>query len=176
MLDTMTLTKGVAALCGALLIFLLGSWAGEELYHVGYDSHGYDDHHEQAYKIDTGEEDAGGEEVEETEDVAAILAAGDPAKGEKVFGKCKSCHKLEDGANGTGPYLYAVVDRAIGSVEDYNYSSAMASFGGDWTPENLYGFLEKPKSYMPGTSMAFAGLAKPTDRADLIAFLETVDD
>ena len=56
MLDTMTLTKGVAALCGSLLIFLLGSWAGEELYHVGYDSHGYDDHHDQAYKIDTGEE------------------------------------------------------------------------------------------------------------------------
>ncbi len=174
MFDTMTMTKAVAGVCGALLVFLLGNWVATELYAMGGGGHGGGHGEEgeltQAYSIDTGAgEAAGGEEA--TVDVAALLAAGDAAAGEKVFGKCKACHKM-DGTNGTGPHLDGVVNRAKASVEGFSYSEALKAMAADaWTPENLFAFLESPKGYAPGTKMAFAGLPKPEDRANLIAYL-----
>ena len=97
-------------------------------------------------------------------------------KGAKVFKKCSACHKLEDGANGTGPYLYGVVGRPIGSASGFGYSSAMAAKGGDWTPEALDAFLLKPSADIPGTSMSFAGLKKQGDRVNLIAYLDSLDN
>jgi len=170
-MDTMEITKIVGGLCGALLILLLGKWGAETLYHVG--GHGHGDDHAQAYSIEVVEDDVA-QEVEEGPSFAELLAAADLAKGEKVFGKCKACHKLEDGSNGTGPHLYSIVGRAIGGVDGYGYSSAAAEVGGDWTPEALSGFLENPKKYLPGTKMSFAGLKKDTDRANLIAYLQTI--
>lgn len=165
-MDTMTVTKVASSLCGALLIFMLAGWAAESIYHVG-------GHGDQAYVIETGaeEDDA---PVEEGPPFAEVLASADPEKGAGVFRKCAACHKLESGANATGPYLYAVVDRPIGGVDGFGYSSAMSSHGGEWTPDALNAFLENPKSYVPGTSMAFAGLRKVTDRANLIAYLQTI--
>ena len=170
MFDTMTMTKAVAGVCGALLVFLLGNWMATSLYAMG-GGHGEEGGLAQAYTIDTGESgDAGGEE-EATVDVAALLASADAAAGEKVFGKCKACHKM-DGTNGTGPHLDGVVNRAKAAVEGFSYSEVLKSMAGDtWTPENLYAFLESPKGYAPGTKMAFAGLPKPEDRANLIAYL-----
>ena len=105
--------------------------------------------------------------------MAALLAAADAAAGEKVFAKCKACHKL-DGGNGTGPHLDGVVNRAKASVEGFSYSDALTGMAGDsWTPENLYAFLENPKGYAPGTKMSFAGLPKSEDRANVIAYLAT---
>ncbi|MEO0487465.1 MAG: cytochrome c family protein [Pseudomonadota bacterium] len=171
MLDTMTATKVTAALCGSLLVFLLGAWAAEEIYHMG--GHGHGDHHEQAYSIDTGHDDDHGE-VEEGPTVAEVLAAADAGKGERVFNKCRACHQLEAGVNGTGPYLYAVVNRTIGAVDGFGYSGVLSGMTDQaWTPENLYAFLENPKGFAPGTSMSFNGLAKSEDRANLIAYLET---
>lgn len=174
MFDTMTLTKTAAALCGSLLILLLGQWAAEELYHVGEKGH-YDDH-KQAYMIDTGEDHGATEEVVDAgPDFSVVLASADPASGEKVFGKCKSCHKLEAGANGTGPYLYGVVDRPIGASEGFRYSATLSGMSADaWTPENLNAFLENPKGFAAGTTMSFNGLRKIEDRADLIAYLQTI--
>ncbi len=175
MFDTMTMTKAVAGVCGALLVFLLGNWVATSLYAMGGGhggGHGEEAELAQAYTIETGAsggESSGGEAA--TVDVAAILAAGDAAAGEKVFGKCKACHKL-DGTNGTGPHLDGVVNRAKASVEGFSYSETLKGMAGDsWTPENLFAFLENPKGYAPGTKMAFAGLPKPEDRANLIAFL-----
>ena len=169
MFDTMTFTKIAGSLCGALLILLLGKWAAEEMYHMG--SHGG----EQAYVIDTGVE----EETEEVAEVpfAEILALADIGSGAKVFRKCSACHKLQDGANGTGPHLYGVVGRDIATVADYgSYSSTLSDMGGAWTAENLNGFLENPKQWAKGTSMGFNGLAKVEDRADLIAYLDSLDE
>jgi len=88
-----------------------------------------------------------------------------------VFNKCASCHKLT-GSNGVGPYLNGVVGRNHGSVADYTYSEAMAAKSAEpWTPEALFAFLENPKKAIPGTKMAFAGLPKPEDRANVIAYL-----
>ena len=173
MLDTMTMTKLVGALCGTFLVFLLGKWVAEELYHVGHKGHG-DDHH-QAYTIDTGEDDHGGDEVEEGPDFTVLLAAADLGKGEKVFKKCASCHKVEDGGNGTGPHLYGIVGREIAAIGGYGYSSALADRAEPWSSENLNAFLEDPKGWAPGTKMNFKGLAKPEDRANLIAWLDSLD-
>lgn len=167
MLDTMTLTKATAGVCGALLILLLGKWAAAGIYNSG--GHG----EEQAYVIDTGAEESGAEEVVEV-NFEEVLASADVGKGARVFNKCKACHKLEDGANGTGPHLYGVVGRDKAAVDGYGFSDALASMGGAWTPENLNGFLESPRNYAPGTTMGFSGLRDVEDRANLIAYLATI--
>jgi cytochrome c len=166
MLDTMTFTKAAGAVCGALLIFLLGKWAADELYHV--EAHG-----DQAYVIETGEDEVETAEVEEV-DFATVLASAEVDKGARLFRQCSACHKLEQGANGTGPYLYGVVGRAKAAVDGFNYSDTLASMGGEWTPENLSGFLESPRNYAPGTSMGYAGMRDIEDRANLIAYLATI--
>jgi cytochrome c len=170
-MDTMTSTKIIGGFCGALLVFLLGNWAAETLYHVGPSGHG--EEHAAGYEISVDAE--GGEEpAEEAVDFAELVAAADPAKGEKVFGKCKACHKLEEGANGTGPSLYGVVGRAVGSIAGFGYSGARGAVADVWDAEHLNGFLTNPKSYAPGTKMGFAGLKSIDDRANLVAYLETI--
>jgi len=171
MFDTMTLTKTLGALCGTLLVFLLGAWVSETIYH-GAGGHG--DDHQQAYVIDTGEEET--EEVVEEIDLATLIASADVGKGEGVFRKCAACHKVEDGANGTGPHLYGVVGRDIGAIDGFGYSGALSEAADVWGQEELFAFLEKPKSWAPGTSMAFNGLPKPEDRANLIAWLDSLDN
>jgi cytochrome c len=172
MFDTMTVTKAGGALCGAFLIFLLGKWAAESLYHTGAEAHGGEEV-AQAYTIDTGASEAGAD-VEEGPDFATLYAAADAGKGEKVFGKCKACHKI-DGSNSTGPHLENVVDRAIASIGDFGYSDALKGLGGNWEAERLNDFLANPKAYAPGTKMSFAGLPKGEDRANLIAYLKSLE-
>ena len=166
-MDTMTFTKAAGGICGALLVFLLGKWAAEELFHVG--TYG-----EASYVIEV----EGGEEVAEAEEVdfATILASADVDAGARVYRKCSACHKLEPGENGTGPSLYGIVGRTKASSAGYGYSETLASMGGDWTPEDLNAFLEKPSDYVPGTSMSFSGLKKVEERANLIAYLATIRD
>ncbi|MFP4273687.1 MAG: c-type cytochrome [Paracoccaceae bacterium] len=179
MLDTMTFTKVLGGFCGALLIFLLGKWVADSLYEVG-GPHG---ERVEAYVIDTGEEEdtaeaesAPEEEEEAPADFETVFASADADAGERVWNKCRACHQLEDGANATGPHLYGVVDREVGAVEDFRYSGALTEVADVWTPENLNGFLEDPRGYAPGTSMSFAGLPDVEDRANLIAYLQTVGD
>ena len=178
MFNTMTITKAAGALIGSLLALLLLAWAGSALFHVGpaEGAHG-DEPVAQAYTIPV-ESSGGGEAEEEVQiDFAALMEAADPAKGEKVFGKCKACHKL-DGADGTGPHLNGVVDRAVASIAGFGYSEPMVAHAAEapnWTPEALQEFLASPKGVVPGTKMSFAGLPKPEDRANLIAYLQSVN-
>jgi cytochrome c len=175
MFDTMTITKAVGAGCGALLIFLFGSWAADSIY--GTPEHHGDEEHAQAYAVEVAEaEPAEGEAAEEGPPFAEVYAAADAAAGEKVFGKCKTCHKI-DGVNGTGPHLNGVVDKAKAASEGFGYSDALLAMASDvWSPENLNAFLTNPKGYMPGTKMNFAGLPKAQDRANLIAYLATTSE
>ncbi|WP_323772472.1 cytochrome c family protein [Antarctobacter sp.] len=105
---------------------------------------------------------------------------GDAEAGEKVFRKCKACHAVGEGAeNKVGPMLNNVVGRQMASVEGFGYSKTMVEMGeaGDvWTPEALDAFLAKPRDYAKGTKMAFPGLRKDDDRADVIAYLKTFTD
>lgn len=171
MFDTMTLTKVTAAVCGALLIYLMGGWAADTLY--GTHKAGHGDEVAQAYTIDTGAEETAEVAAEEGPDFAVVFASADAAAGEKVFSKCKACHKL-DGSDGTGPHLNGIVGKNKHASEGFAYSeAAMAVVGQVWSPENLNAFLTNPKAYLPGTKMSFAGLPKVEDRANLIAYLAT---
>lgn len=125
-----------------------------------------------AYRIAVIEDTGHAEELPLPFPSAAFIAALDPAKGEKVFKKCTSCHNANDGGkNGTGPALWNVVGRATGSVDGFSYSTGMTALGGTWGYEELDKFLAKPKDFVPKTKMAFIGLKKESDRAALIAFL-----
>ena len=104
--------------------------------------------------------------------VSLAHAEGDAAKGKKIFNKCKSCHSLDAGKNKIGPSLHNIVGRKAGTVEGYKYSDAMKASGIDWTPENLDAYIAKPKEFMPGTKMVFAGVKKEKQRQDLIAYLK----
>lgn len=169
MFDTMTGVKIVGGFCGALLVFLLGGWVAESIFHVGTGGHGGEVH--QAYTIPV--DDAGGAEEEVAEvPFEEVFAAADAAAGERLWRQCATCHKL-DGSNATGPHLDGVVGRAIGGVSGYTYSSAMAGHGENWTPENLYHFLASPAKWVPGTKMTYRGLGDSEDRANLIAYLGT---
>ena len=102
-------------------------------------------------------------------------ADGDAAAGEKVFAKCKACHENEKGVNKVGPTLKGVVGRKAGSVPDFKYSEAMAAKGAEglvWDDANIASYLADPKGFIPKNKMAFAGLKKPEDVANVIAFLK----
>ncbi len=97
----------------------------------------------------------------------------DAAAGEKVFALCRSCHVLEEGVNRVGPSLHNIVGRASGTVAGYSYSDANKNSGVTWTTQVLYEYLKDPKAYIPGTKMAFPGIKKDQDRANLVAYLES---
>ncbi len=175
MLDTMTTTKIVGGVCGTLLFFLFGNWAAESLY-------GFGEGPKEAERTFVFPAAAAGDDAAAaTTDAAAVdpaytevAATADPAAGEKVFGKCKSCHNVE-GKNGTGPHLNGVVGRNHAAVPDFKYSDAMAAKSSEvWTPDLIYAFIKNPKGVIPGTKMGFAGLANPQDRANVIAYLSTL--
>ena len=105
-------------------------------------------------------------------DIKALLAMGDVDHGKKVFSACKSCHSIkEGGGNKIGPALWAVLGRPLGAVEGYKYSKALVEFGGEWNFETMNLFLIKPKKYISGTKMSYAGLKSEKDRASVILYL-----
>ncbi len=107
-------------------------------------------------------------------DAAKPWEGGDPAAGKVVAQKCQLCHYLEPNKVKIGPPLWGVVGRHSGSVPGYPYSTAMKNYNHVWTPENLYVYLEAPMKVVVGTKMTFAGLKNPTDRKNVIAYLETL--
>ncbi len=177
MFDTMTMTKIVGGVCGMFLVFLLGKWAAETIYHVGPAGGGHGEDHAalQAYTIDTGASDSHGDEEEDAVPFADLYAVADAGKGEGEFKACRSCHKIEDGKNGTGPHLFGIVGRAVGVVDGFNYSGNLVKVVQSWGPEELDAFLENPKGYAPGTKMSFKGMKDPEDRANLIKWLDSLD-
>ena len=132
-----------------------------------------------AYVIDTGVDEASSGATDaakpEGPSLAVLMASADPAKGEKVFKKCGACHTAEEGgANKIGPNLHAILGNAKAASAGFSYSDALVEMGGEWGFEELNAFLTKPKDYVKGTKMSFAGLKKDGDRADLIAYLRTL--
>lgn len=109
-------------------------------------------------------------------DLGTLLAAADPATGEKVFAKCAACHTVNSGgANGIGPNLFAILGQPIGKhAAGFAYSSALSGHGGNWDYANMDAWLKSPRGFADGTKMSFAGLSKPEDRANLMAYLKSM--
>jgi cytochrome c len=169
-MDSHKVNMVAGGVIGSLLLYLLIGFFADLIY-VGK---GHSEHEQLAFAVEVAETEGAGHEAAEV-DWAALVAAADPADGEKSFGKCKACHQVADGANGVGPHLWGVVGRDIASVGGYGYSDALTGLEGNWTLEALSGFLESPKGYASGTKMSFAGMKKVEDRVNLIVYLNEAD-
>ncbi len=110
--------------------------------------------------------------------IAFYLASADPVKGEAVFKKCGACHNNDKGgANGIGPNLYGIVGNIHAHAAGFSYSDGIAAMKGKpWNWDELNAWLTSPKTYSPGTKMAFAGIAKPEDRAAVLVYLNSKSD
>ena len=173
-MDSFELNKIIAAiLMVALLVIGLGKIADSIFYVNKPKNAGYQVEVENQLSLETSQ----AAEVIEKIDIAAIMSLGDVESGKKIFKKCAACHSINKGGkNKIGPALYNVVGRTIGGVDDYKYSKALASYGKEWTFEELNGFLRKPASYIKGTKMSYAGLRKEKDRASIIKYLNQNGD
>lgn len=107
-------------------------------------------------------------------EIVAQYAAltGDAQNGRRVFTQCMSCHAVQEGRNMAGPSLYGIVGRPAGTIEGFRYSDANANSGIVWTEPTMFAYLERPQQFIPGTIMAFPGIPRPQDRADVIAYLK----
>ena len=109
--------------------------------------------------------------------IMALFASASTAEGAKVFKSCAACHSItEGGGNKIGPALWGVLGRSAGSIPDYKYSKAMAAHRKNWSFEEMNGFLVKPKDWIKGTKMSFAGLKNAKDRAAVILYLNENTD
>ena len=99
---------------------------------------------------------------------------GDAVAGEKVFLNCKTCHSAEAGKNMVGPSLHAIQGRHSGEIPGFTYSAANKGSGIVWTDEKLFQYLENPQRVIPGTKMTYTGVKDPQQRANVIAYLNTL--
>lgn len=169
---------GVGALLGTVFVLMTVSIASEGIFHSeAPEKEGFAIVAEEP----AGEAGAAGGEEAKPEPIGPLLAKADAGAGEAVFKKCASCHTIEKGgANKVGPNLWSLVNRPVASHEGFSYSAGMKTFseGGKivWDYDHLSYFLEAPKKHVPGTAMGFAGLKKPDERANLIAWLREQAD
>ena len=126
----------------------------------------------QVASVTTVASTASAETSSETGNIMAIFASTSATEGAKVFKKCAACHSIaEGGKNKIGPALWGVLGRQAGSLPDYKYSKAMAAYGKKWSFEEMNGFLIKPKDWIKGTKMSYAGLKSEKERAAVILYM-----
>lgn len=164
----------IAIACGLLLV-IVSINLGNALYHP--------QHHpiKRGYEIevkDTLNSSAAPKELPAILDIVKIMATSDSAKGQVIFNKCAVCHTNDrNGANKIGPNLWGIVNAPTARHTEFAYSEAMKQRGNagvQWTQEQLYRYIYSPKKYVPGTKMAFVGIKDDIERANLIAYLNTL--
>jgi cytochrome c len=178
MQDPMFFNKIAAAVLVALLLFFGLPQLATALRggHHGGGHEAEDAHPFPQYPVAYATDAAAGGEAAAPVDFATLLAAADPKAGERRAALCKSCHTLDKGgANGTGPNLWGVVNRAVASHEGFNYSGALKAAGGAWTFDRLSAFLENSQGYIPGSAMV-QRFPKAEQRAELLVYLNTLSD
>lgn len=161
------------AILMAMLIAMIAAFVSKKLVHSNFPA-------ERAYKVDvpeTATADAAPAAPAEPDPVTPLLAAADPAAGQKLVKACAACHSFEKGgANKVGPNLWNVVGNRHAHADGFGYSDAMKAQEGVWDFEHLNKFLANPKNAVPGTKMNYAGMKKVEDRAALIAYLRSLSD
>ncbi len=172
-MDSFEFNKIAMSVLGVIFIVMSLNFVSDGIFHSEVPE-------EPGYLIEVAES-SGGEAEEDTgpayEPIAALLANASVEAGQGVAKRCAACHTFEQGgANKVGPALYGVVNRDIASVDGFGYSGALTEYGNgkQWTYDELNGFLWKPKTYVKGTSMGFAGLKDVEDRADIVAYLRSL--
>jgi len=169
--------KIIASIIVAILVIVIISYAADIIMNINPD-----EKKEVAYKIDLPEPDSSEAavtaQIEAAIDpISALLMNASIEKGKKIYKKCGSCHNYEKGSvNKVGPNLWNIVNRSKASMDGFAYSDALAKYGGIWSYEELAAFVYKPKEYIVGTKMNFAGLKKVEDRANLVLFLRDQSD
>lgn len=173
MWDSFELNKiagGIIA--GILMLFLIDAIGGALIHPEPLEQAAYTPDGIEQFEVAADGAAAPAKPAEPEVNALDLLAAADPAKGEKVFKKCAACHNVEPGGNnGTGPALYGIVGAPKAGNAGFAYSDALKDLGGSWTFEDLDAFLANPKKFAKGTKMSFAGLKKPGDRAAILAYL-----
>lgn len=169
-MDTFELNKIAGAVLGAALLMMVISEIGNFLVHP--------EQLDKAVIEIAAQEAAPAQDAgEEGPPLSELLAAADVGKGEKQAKKCAACHSFDKGgANKIGPNLYAILGRDVASVDGFSYSEALTGIEGDWGWENLSAFLANPKAFAAGTKMAFAGVKRDNQRADLLLYLHSLAD
>ena len=116
-------------------------------------------------------------ETSEANNILVLLASASATEGGKTFKKCAACHSIaKGGKNKIGPALWGIIGRNSGSVDGYKYSKGMMAHGKPWSFEEMNGFLIKPKDWVKGTKMSFAGLKSAKERADVILYMNENSD
>ena len=171
------INKILASIIVAIIIFVIIGLVGNFVVKINYDESQIT-----AYKIDIPEASADSSTQksannEMIEAISLLLAGASLEQGEKIFKKCGACHNnKKDSKSKIGPNLWNLINRQKASVSGFAYSKALSDYGGKWTFEELNEFLYKPKEYIKGTKMNFAGLKNIEDRADLILWLRQYSD
>ena len=169
--------KILAAIILALIVVAIISKVGDIIV-----DNNKTDLQETAYKIDIPESDSNITSdsittLRNIEPIIDLLASASLENGEKIYKKCGSCHNYKkDSKSKIGPNLWDIINRPKANSQGFAYSEALSKIGGTWTYEELNNFLYKPKEYIKGTKMNFAGLKNTQDRADIILFLRQQSD
>ena len=168
--------KILASIILALLIIFFISYVGNLIVNVIHK-----ENQVTAYKIDIPESDMSTQSIasidESIEPISTLLINASLEKGENLYKKCGSCHNYQKNApSKVGPNLWNIINRPKGIIEGFAYSASLVEFGGKWTYEELAKFLYKPKDYINGTKMNFAGLKNAEDRANIIFWLRQQSD